>query len=425
MLDKVASRLAGWSHLNLSLAGRAQLLKSVLGSLHVYWSSVFFLPKSIVMSLEQKMRSFLWKGSTGTGMVKVSWEQVCRPTEEGGLGIRRVLHMNVALMLKQVWRIIQEEPTSIWVAWVRRYRLRNQTLWTVNTVSASWCWRKLVKASLLLKEGLVYRVGDGLKFRLWTDLWHPRGPLIKQFPRGPTITGLPVDSWLVTVIHQGQWCWPSASDFDIQSIMADLPAIYPLQPDQVLWKTGTFSTQSLLQFLQPAAPRVIWHQLFGGKFGLPRHEFILWLAILERLSTMDRVWASPMGQQCVLCGGQQRESHCHLFFHCSFSRCCLDFLRRRVRFRWPNRSWHLDIFWAARRWRGKHLLNAASRAMLASIIYNIWRERNSRIFQQSSVSAEVVAARAVEEVRLRIISANLKTSLQSNVLFRIWHIPWA
>ncbi|KAL0281698.1 UNVERIFIED_CONTAM: hypothetical protein Sradi_7295800 [Sesamum radiatum] len=89
--------------------------------------------------------------------------------------------MNVALMLKQVWRIIQEEPTSIWVAWVRRYRLRNQTLWTVNTVSASWCWRKLVKASLLLKEGLVYRVGDGLKFRLWTDLWHPRGPLIKQF----------------------------------------------------------------------------------------------------------------------------------------------------------------------------------------------------------------------------------------------------
>ncbi|KAL0281697.1 UNVERIFIED_CONTAM: hypothetical protein Sradi_7295700 [Sesamum radiatum] len=234
--------------------------------------------------------------------------------------------MNVALMLKQVWRIIQEEPTSIWVAWVRRYRLRNQTLWTVNTVSASWCWRKLVKASLLLKEGLVYRVGDGLKFRLWTDLWHPRGPLIKQFPRGPTITGLPVDSWLVTVIHQGQWCWPSASDFDIQSIMADLPAIYPLQPDQVLWKTG-----------------VVFD--FDGLTGAGTLNILGGSTLARKASTK-----------------------------CSFSRYACFYN-----------------------------------------IYNIWRERNSRIFQQSSVSAEVVAARAVEEVRLRIISANLKTSLQSNV----------
>ncbi|KAL0290871.1 UNVERIFIED_CONTAM: hypothetical protein Sradi_7040100 [Sesamum radiatum] len=333
-------------------------------------------------------------------------------------------HMNLALLLKQVWRILQEDPTSIWVAWVLRYRLRNQPLWTVNASSSSWCWRKLVKTSVLLKEGLEYRVGDGHKFWLWTDLWHPRGPLINHFPRGPSITGLAVDSRLMTVIHQGQWCWPSASDFDIQQIMSDLPAIYPQQPDKVLWKPGTFSTQSLLQFLEPSSPRVLWSQLLGGKFVIPRHEFILWLAILERLSTMDRIWASTLGQQCVLCGGQQVESHGHLFFRCPFARRCLDILRWRVRFRWPNRSWQLDILWAARRWRGRHLLNAASRALLASAIYNIWRERNNRIFQQVSASAEAVATRALEEVRLRIISANLKSSLQKYVLFRIWQIPW-
>ncbi|KAL0289990.1 UNVERIFIED_CONTAM: hypothetical protein Sradi_7060100 [Sesamum radiatum] len=200
------------------------------------------------------MRSFLWKGSSGSGMVKVSWDQVCKPQVQGGLGIRRVRHMNLALLLKQVWRILQEDPTSIWVAWVLRYRLRNQPLWTVNASSSSWCWRKLVKTSVLLKEGLEYRVGDGHKFWLWTDLWHPRGPLINHFPRGPSITGLAVDSRLMTVIHQGQWCWPSASDFDIQQIMSDLPAIYPQQPDKVLWKPGTFSTQSLLQFLEPSSP---------------------------------------------------------------------------------------------------------------------------------------------------------------------------
>ncbi|KAL0285152.1 UNVERIFIED_CONTAM: Retrovirus-related Pol polyprotein from type-2 retrotransposable element R2DM [Sesamum radiatum] len=120
ILEKVSARLAGWGHLNLSLAGRAQLLKSVLASLHVYWSSVFFLPKSIIKVIEQRMRAFLWKGSTGSGLAKVSWDHVCKSKEEGGLGLRRVLYMNQALMLKNVWRLLQEDPNSIWVAWVLR-----------------------------------------------------------------------------------------------------------------------------------------------------------------------------------------------------------------------------------------------------------------------------------------------------------------
>ncbi|KAL0281741.1 UNVERIFIED_CONTAM: hypothetical protein Sradi_7291700 [Sesamum radiatum] len=424
ILNKITSRLAGWTHLNLSLAGRAQLLKSVLGSLHMYWASVFLLPKSIIRGIEQLMRSFLWKGNSGSGLAKVSWAQICKPKEEGGLGIQRLSHMNLALLMKHVWRILQEDQTSIWVSWVLRYRLRNQPIWTVNISSASWSWRKLVKASFLLKEGLDYRVGDGHKFRLWTDLWHPRGPLIHHFPRGPTITGLPVDSQLQSVIHQGHWCWPSASDLDIQRIMDELPPIFPQQTDSILWKPGKFNTKSVLKFLQPPSPRVGWYQLMGGKFGLPRHEFILWLAILERLSTLDRIWASPTGQKCVLCGGQQRETHDHLFFHCSFTRRCLDILKCRARFCWPNRGWQIDILWAATRWRGRHFLNQASCALLASLVYNIWRERNSRIFQNIGASAESVAFRALEEVRQRIISVQLKPSLQRLVLFRVWQIPW-
>ncbi|KAL0294970.1 UNVERIFIED_CONTAM: hypothetical protein Sradi_6858100 [Sesamum radiatum] len=278
ILDRMSSQLARWAHLSLSMAGRAQLLESVLGSLHIYWSSVFILPKSIIKVIEQYMRTFLWKGASGSGLVNVSWDQVCKPKEEGGLGIRRVLHMNQALILRHVWRILQEDPNSIWVAWVLRYMLRNHTIWTVNTASASWCWKKLVKVSWLLREGLDYRVGDGCKFRLWTDLWHPEGPLIHKFPRGPTITGLPADSRLILVIHQGQWCWPSQTDFDIQQIMAELPSIYSQRHDEISWKPG-------------------------GKFCLSRHVFILWLAILERLSTMDRIWAASTGQGCVLCGG--------------------------------------------------------------------------------------------------------------------------
>ncbi|KAL0292350.1 UNVERIFIED_CONTAM: hypothetical protein Sradi_6992200 [Sesamum radiatum] len=147
---------------------------SELSGLHIN-PAPYMYTKSIIKVIESKLRSFLWKGSGSSGLAKVAWAQVCKAKEDGGLGIRSVLHMNQALMLKHVWRILQEDPRSIWVSWVLRYRLRNQTIWTYHSASASWCWNKLVKISLLLKNGLEYRVGDGGKFRLWTDIWHPRG----------------------------------------------------------------------------------------------------------------------------------------------------------------------------------------------------------------------------------------------------------
>ncbi|KAL0277983.1 UNVERIFIED_CONTAM: hypothetical protein Sradi_7307400 [Sesamum radiatum] len=88
-----------------------------------------------------------------------------------------------------------------------------------------------------------YRVGDGCKFTLWTDLWHPRGPLIHSYPRGPSITGLPADSKLAVVVQDGQWKWPAEYDFDIQEIIAALPPIHQHQSDMIQWRTGKFTTR--------------------------------------------------------------------------------------------------------------------------------------------------------------------------------------
>ncbi|KAK4383213.1 hypothetical protein Sango_2797500 [Sesamum angolense] len=98
-------------------AGRLQLLKSVLSTLHTYWASVFILPKGVLKILEKKMRKFLLQGPSGRGNAKVAWEQICKPKEEGGLGIRSLIATNQALILKHLWRILQNDGTSIWVDW--------------------------------------------------------------------------------------------------------------------------------------------------------------------------------------------------------------------------------------------------------------------------------------------------------------------
>ncbi|KAL0305368.1 UNVERIFIED_CONTAM: hypothetical protein Scaly_2987400 [Sesamum calycinum] len=58
LIDKLETRIAGWNHLNLTFAGRVQLIRSVLNTLHSYWASVFILPKGIIKILEAKGNSY-------------------------------------------------------------------------------------------------------------------------------------------------------------------------------------------------------------------------------------------------------------------------------------------------------------------------------------------------------------------------------
>ncbi|KAL0282286.1 UNVERIFIED_CONTAM: hypothetical protein Sradi_7265400 [Sesamum radiatum] len=316
LIGKLEGRLAGWGHLNFSFAGRVQLIKSTI----------------------------LVERLFGRGYAKVAWRDVCAPKSVGGLGIRRILHVNQALMLKHVWRILQDDTQSIWVQWVKVHRLRNQTLWVCQSRAASWCWRKLLKLCTLLLPGLEFRVGDGRKFRLWTDHWHPRGPLILSFPRGPGITGLPTDAFLASVIRHGQWCWPSESDFDIQEIVSGLPCLYSQQSDSIVWK-------------------------------LP-----------PRLSTLDRPWVSRQDGGLVWVGSR---TFCGLVGNGE-----ADFIHE------------------------------ASRAMLAALVYSIWRERNNRLFLDTANSADAVAMMAIEDIRCCIVSVELKPSIQLFALYRNWKIPW-
>ncbi|KAL0293665.1 UNVERIFIED_CONTAM: hypothetical protein Sradi_6924500, partial [Sesamum radiatum] len=224
----------------------------------------------------------------------------------------------------------------------------------------------------------------------------------------------------------GRWNWPSVTDFDIQEIVAGLPLIHPNQPDSIRWKSrdGKFSTAAALKMLQPPSGNVPWRWLIGGKFKIPRHDFILWLALLERLSTLDRMWMVQQDTSCVLCGGSLLESHEHLFFKMSIFGSLHFYFKAAVRFQWLGVNWRRDTTWASKRWRGKHLLNAAARTMLSSLVYNIWIERNRRRFSSIASTAEIVARKAIEDVKFRIMSASLPPSVQRSALYKVWKIPW-
>ncbi|KAL0310468.1 UNVERIFIED_CONTAM: hypothetical protein Scaly_2925500 [Sesamum calycinum] len=299
LLLKIDARISGWNQLQLTYAGRTQLIKSILSSIHQHWCSVFILPKGVLKAIEAKLRNFLWRGGTATGGYKVAWEQVCKPISHGGLGIRNIqTMMNNALMSKHLWQILIQKHDSIWVSWITKHRLKHGTVWAVKETEGSWIWKKLLKLRARLLHGIQYHVGDGAEFKLWLDPWHPDGALLNKHPHGPFITGLPMDSNLSTVIDGDEWKWPSAYHMDINDIMSRLPAIHHGQPDVIVWKnsSGRYTSKDAYELFSPISTPVEWAPLLHGRFHTPRHTFILWLATLERLSTLDKPWCNPTNQ---------------------------------------------------------------------------------------------------------------------------------
>ena len=109
ILEKMEKKLAGWKRLYLSKGGRLTLLKSTLSSLPTYYLSLFTIPIAVADRLERIQRKFLW-GSLEECFKHslVAWEKVCSPLEMGGLGVRKLVHFNQALLGKWLWRFGQE-----------------------------------------------------------------------------------------------------------------------------------------------------------------------------------------------------------------------------------------------------------------------------------------------------------------------------
>ncbi|KAK1421729.1 hypothetical protein QVD17_24300 [Tagetes erecta] len=80
LTDRLESRISSWNNKYLSFAGRLQLIRSVLSSMHVFWAAAFLLPVFTSKEIEAKLRRFLWGiKDDNKATAKVSWKKM-----EGG-----------------------------------------------------------------------------------------------------------------------------------------------------------------------------------------------------------------------------------------------------------------------------------------------------------------------------------------------------
>ncbi|GJV24536.1 hypothetical protein Tco_1377231 [Tanacetum coccineum] len=114
IVDRFQKRLSTWKCKNLSYGGRLTLIKSVLGSLGVYFFSTFKAPVSIIKKLESIRRDFFWGGNSESKKIAwIAWDKVVSPRDQGGLNIGSLKVFNQAMLTIWWWRFLVEE-NALW-----------------------------------------------------------------------------------------------------------------------------------------------------------------------------------------------------------------------------------------------------------------------------------------------------------------------
>ncbi|VFQ98543.1 unnamed protein product [Cuscuta campestris] len=132
LISSFDTKLNGWYQKNLDQAGRLVLINHVLNTLPNYFLASNTMPKSIKRLLDQKMARFWWGGKHHW----ISWQKLCAPKEEGGLGTTDFKSLENAFSLKLWWKY--HNDNGLWARLMKAKYWRNGEMKANITDSLVW-----------------------------------------------------------------------------------------------------------------------------------------------------------------------------------------------------------------------------------------------------------------------------------------------
>lgn len=315
------------------------LLKTVVSAIPLYGMSSFLLPQNLCNQIDSQVRWFWWgyKADKTHYLSLLSGKKICRPTHDGGIGIRLMKDSNLALLSKVAWLMSLSSPRP-WVHCLKAKYLRNTALFTAESKpSSSWFWKGLLKSRPLISRGRCFLVANGSSICTWTDPWVPGLRSFRPLPHPHLQTIDPlslVQSFIIP--HSNLWnCVLLETTFNpsLASQIMTIPLPFSREADRIIWApepSGVFSVKSACRMvllegdpLLARSPPIDWKCLWKLVMHESRKFFlckVAWDALPTRVRIVDKFQGNfQESLLCPLCG-TSNESLPHLFFFCSFSR---------------------------------------------------------------------------------------------------------
>lgn len=166
--ERVRQRIKKWDGKFLSKSGKEVLLKTVIQALPTYAISVFLLPMEMCKYIERLMCKFWWKTkpNNNRGIHWASWERMCKPKCNGGLGFRNLHAFNMALLGKQGWYLLNHEDSIAGQVFKAKYFPQTTFLDTRLGNNSSFIWRSIWASQELIRASTRWRIGSGKTMRV-------------------------------------------------------------------------------------------------------------------------------------------------------------------------------------------------------------------------------------------------------------------
>lgn len=175
----LASRVLSWKERLLSVDGKLVMIRSVLAPMPIYIFPVSNHPRGIFDKLEQILANFLWSSDFGPRFHWIKWIQLCKPIEEGGVGVRSLQNVFDAFSLK-LWSNFRQRR-SLWADFMHlKYCPDMHPCYSNFSSGQSHTWKRMMNAQVIAEKHIWWSLGSGS-----TSFWH--------------------DNWMETGHYVGRW----------------------------------------------------------------------------------------------------------------------------------------------------------------------------------------------------------------------------
>ncbi|XP_073153896.1 uncharacterized protein [Henckelia pumila] len=162
LVERVIRKIQGWENKSFSTGAREVMIKAVLQSIPTYAMQCFRIPSTVCEDIERECANFWWGMESGKRRMHwQTWDFLCKPKVRGGLGFRKLVEFNRALLAKQLWRIIQNPETLVSRILKGGYFKHVTVMKACLGSNPSYIWRSLLWSRQILEEGLIWRIGNG------------------------------------------------------------------------------------------------------------------------------------------------------------------------------------------------------------------------------------------------------------------------
>ncbi|GJX76495.1 RNA-directed DNA polymerase, eukaryota, reverse transcriptase zinc-binding domain protein [Tanacetum coccineum] len=340
--------------------------------------------------------------------------------------------MNHALMIKHLWNIASKKDL-LWVKWLNIYRIKGNCIWNLKVKkNFSWNLKQILSLRDSIRINVGYKIGNGEGCFVWYDRWHSNGPLCRLISNNIiTHNGFDLNTKVADLIDINGWKWPNGwNELFSEVVNVQVPNLIHDCSDKVLWFNKEndevqFSVKEAWKVLRDDVPKVMWYKHFWFSQCIPRHSFILWMALKGRLKTQDRIsrWFNGDNMVCPFCKSC-KDSHSHLFFSCGFAQGVWNKLKSMCRLDDLSFVWAEIVSGIAIRKANNSLWSIISKGLgLLGLPFTLFgSERNFRLFWCVERSADKVFDIIVDTVRLRLLGLKIKRSPEVDKAATIWKL---